>query len=75
MCFSPLTRFYFNTEGATNMQKVHVLRWLGSRRIAAVYSDYDKATQAAERANKKRNWFARLFTNSIWVVKTFEVRD
>lgn len=59
----------------TNMKKVHILKRLATGKTGAVYSDYDKATQAAERANKKRNWFARLFINSIWVVQTFEVRD
>ncbi len=56
------------------MDKVHIIKWSGTGRTHAVYSDYKKACNAAERWNKKLSWLRKLFTDE-WVVQTFDVKD
>lgn len=56
------------------MDKVHIIVWLSNGHIGGVYADYEKARRIAEKANKKRTYLQRLFTETRWIVRTFDVK-
>lgn len=56
------------------MEKVHIIIWLSNGNIGGVYVDYEKACQAAEKANKKRSWLQRIYHDMKWIVQTFNVK-
>ncbi len=42
------------------MKEVHIIKWIPTGRIVAVYFDYDKASNVCNEMNKKRTWKHRL---------------
>ena len=56
------------------MDKVHIIKWLGTGRTYAIYSSYERACNVAEKWNKELSWFRKLFSDK-WVVQTFDVKN
>jgi len=58
------------------MEKVHILKWLATGRIAkTAYYDKNAADTVARNANKRRNWAQKnLFVSSEWVVQSLDIK-
>lgn len=58
------------------MKEIYIIKWLATGQVAGTYAytDYGEAMRDAEERNKKRKWHHRIYTTTLFVVQTLQVK-